>query len=85
MELLENPAVDAWKQKQLDKIQSDLANAKDDHDRMMIQARLIELNNLAASLMDAIATGAMAEQQVVDDRKATERRNKIKQRLEVAS
>ncbi len=60
----EDPALEAWKDEEMRSIMQSLVIADTEQDRLMIQARLIELNTLAATLKTMVQTGQMAKQQL---------------------
>lgn len=75
-DLVENPILDRWKEAEKDGILMLLRDAAPGNDgngeRLMAQARLVALDNLGKSLGEMIATGQMAEEQILADRKARE-------------
>ena len=60
----EDPALEAWKDGEMLAIIQALSIADNEQDRLMVQARLIEFNTLAASLRTMVQTGHMAKQQL---------------------
>lgn len=65
--LFDSPALEAWKQARVKDVLDSLASADSDEARIMVQARLVELNSLAQSLRQAVQTGSMARTQVETD------------------